>query len=137
MARFKHTDITQGQFITVVLKEQLFPGSFEWTIDYLIAKIDMSLFEKNYNNEQKGANAYPPRVLLKAVLYCYSLGILSSRKIEKACKENITAKALAEDCEPDHSTIADFISANNEAVTDLFVQIVRPIKTDNRRNVLI
>ena len=69
MARLKHTDNTQGQFIAVNLKEQLLPGTFEWTIDYLINKMDMSLFEKKYNNDEKGAAAYPPRGLLKVILF--------------------------------------------------------------------
>ena len=32
MARFKHTDNTQGQFIAVNLKEQIRQGTFEWTV---------------------------------------------------------------------------------------------------------
>jgi transposase len=124
MARLKHTDNTQGQFIAVNLREQLIPDTFEWTIDYLINKMDLSLFEKKYNNDEKGARAYPPRVLLKVILYCYSKGIITSRRIEHACRENIIVKALAEDCEPDHGTIAAFISTNSEAVKDLFAQIV-------------
>jgi transposase len=124
MARFKHTDNSQGLFLTVSLSEQLLPGTFEWTIDYLINRIDLSLFEQNYHNDEKGAAAYPPKVLLKTVLYCYSKGIISSRKIEMACRENIIAKALAEGCEPDHGTIAGFISSNNEAVKDLFARVL-------------
>ena len=77
MARFKHTDISQGQFITVVLKDQLIPGTFEWAIDSLIGKMNLSLYEKNYDNDEKGASAYPPKALLKATLYCYSLGTVS------------------------------------------------------------
>jgi transposase len=84
----------------------------------------MSLFEKNYHNDEKGAAAYSPRVLLKIIFYCYSKGIISSRKMEKACGENIVLKALAEDCEPDHDTIATFISTNSEAVSDLFTQVL-------------
>jgi transposase len=61
-------------------------------------------------------------LLLKAILFCYSRGILSSRKIERACIDNIIAKALAEDLEPDHDTIASFISTNNEETRDLFGQ---------------
>jgi hypothetical protein len=57
-------------------------------------------------------------------MFSYSRGIISSRKIERACKENITLKALAEDCEPDHSTIAAFISTNYEAVKELFSQVL-------------
>jgi len=124
MARFKYTDNSQGQFIQVNLQEQLTLGSFEWTIDYLINKMDLSLFELNYHNDERGAAAYPPRVLLKALLYCYSKGILSSRRIEKACKGNILVKALAEDSEPDHDTIATFVSTNSEAVKDLFAQVL-------------
>ena len=124
MARLKETDNAQGLFIAVNLREQLLPDTFEWTIDYLINKMDLSLFEKKYNNDEKGAAAYPPRVLLKVILYCYSKGIITSRRIEHACRENIIVKALAEDTEPDHSTIAAFISKNDEAVKDLFAQIV-------------
>ena len=51
-------------------------------------------------------------------------GIITSRRIEKTCRENITAKALAEDSEPDHDTVAAFISGNSEAVTDLFTQVL-------------
>ena len=79
---------------------------------------------KNYHNDNKGAAAYSPRILLKSILYCYSIGIVSSRKIEKACKNNILVKALAEDSEPDHDTIATFISNNSEAVKDLFTQVL-------------
>jgi len=124
MARYKHTDNSQGLFLTVNLREQLLPDTFEWTIDYLINQIDISSFEQNYNNDNLGAAAYSPRVLLKIILYCYSRGIITSRKIEKTCRDNIIVKALAEDCEPDHATIAQLISANSEAVKDLFAQIL-------------
>ncbi|MDR2922131.1 MAG: transposase [Treponema sp.] len=63
-------------------------------------------------------------MLLKIILYCYSRGIITSRRIEKACHDNIIVKALAQDIEPDHDTIAAFISANKEAVEDLFSQIL-------------
>jgi len=108
----------------VNLKEQLLPDTFEWTIDYLINKMEMSLFEEKYNNDERGAAAYSPRVLLKIILYCYSRGIITSRRIEKACRDSIIVKALAEDSEPDHSTIAAFISKNGEALKDLFAQIL-------------
>jgi len=124
MARFKDYDRPQGLFLTVNLEEQLLPGAFEWTLDCLIDKMDMSLFEKNYNNDETGAKAYPPGVLLKIIIYSYSLGIISSRPIEKARGTNIILKALAKDAEPDHDAIATFISKNNEAASDLFTQAV-------------
>ena len=124
MAKFKHADSSQGLFMTVNLDKQLEPGTFEWTVDYLIDRMDMSLYEKKYNNDEKGAGAYHPRLLLKVILFSYSRGHLSSRDIERVCRENIVAKALAKDSEPDHSTIAAFISGNSEAVEGLFVQVL-------------
>jgi hypothetical protein len=44
--------------------------------------------------------------------------------MEKVCHDNIIVKALAEDCEPDHATIAAFITKNEDAVKDLFGQIL-------------
>ena len=71
MARFKHTDNTQGQFMVVNLKEQIQQGTFEWTVNHIIDRTDLSLFEKKYNNDAKGASAYPPKVLLKIILFYY------------------------------------------------------------------
>jgi len=80
--------------------------------------LDLSLFEQNYYNNERGDTAYSPKILLKVILYCYSKGIISSRRIEKACEENLIIKALAEDTEQDHDTIATLISTNSEAVKD-------------------
>jgi transposase len=124
MARFKNDDNSQGLFLTVNLSEQLLPGTFEWTVNYLIDRADLSLFEQNYHNDEKGAAAYSPQILLKAILYCYSKGILSSRPIEQACKNHIIVKSLAADNEPDHDTIATFVSINSKAVKDLFTQVL-------------
>jgi hypothetical protein len=92
MARFKYTDNSHGQFMAVNLKEQLLPDTFEWTIDYLVNKLDMSLFEQNYHNDERGAAAYSPRVLLKIILYCYSRGIITLRKKEK--EEKVQGRRL-------------------------------------------
>jgi hypothetical protein len=54
MIRFKQTDKSQGMFLTVNLSEQLIPGNFEWTLNYLIDRMDLSLFEQNYHNEEMG-----------------------------------------------------------------------------------
>ena len=124
MARYKYTDNSQGQFLSVNLIEQLLLGTFEWTLDYLFERMDITAFDQNYHNDEKGAAAFPPKILLKVILYCYSTGIVSSRCIEQACKYNIIAKALAENCEPDHSTIAAFISSNSEAIRELFTQVL-------------
>jgi hypothetical protein len=75
-------------------------------LNYLIDQFDLSAFDMVFRNDQLGAPAYPPDVMLKIIFYCYSRGIITSRPIEDACKSNIIVKALARDAEPDHDTIA-------------------------------
>jgi transposase len=123
MARFKHTDNSQGLFMAINLKEQLLPGTFEWAIDYLIDKADMLLFEKTIITMKEG-RSLSAQAVAEDNPALLSRGIITSRRIEKACHDSITAKALTQDIEPDHDTIAAFISTNKEAVEDLFSQIL-------------
>jgi transposase len=97
--------------IPINLSEQLLSGTFEFTLNELMDKqIDLSSFDQWYNNEKRGPKAFHPAVMLKIILYAYSKGILSSRKIEHACKTNIIFMALSGEATPDHSTIAAFLN---------------------------
>ena len=127
MARYKHMDIGNGQgmFLTVNLEDQLLPGTFEKMLSDLIGtKIDISEFDNNYNNDETGAKAISPAVLIKLIIYGYSRGHKSSRKISELCRNNIIAKALSEGTEPHWTTIADFISSNSEIFQEIFVEVL-------------
>ena len=101
--------------LTVNLKEQLLPGTFEHTLNELIDKeIDVSEFDSTYKSNTIGRPGIDPRTLLKLVLYGYSRGKQSSRKIEHLSQTNSIAKALSADSEADYATIADFVSGNSE-----------------------
>jgi transposase len=87
MARYKPID-TSPRFIAVDLERQLVPGTFEHALNYLVDhQLDLSGFDRRYKNDLTGASAYPPAMLLKVVLFAYSRGIVSSREIERACRE--------------------------------------------------
>ena len=126
MARYKSYDYAQLMMIPVSLEDQLMPGTLENAIHYVIEeRIDMSVFDERYRNDETGRRAYDPKVLLKVVLFAYSRGILHSRRIERACKENITFMALACGQAPDHSTVAAFVSSMGvEELTGLFTQVL-------------
>jgi len=127
MAKYRTTDVATGQglFLTVNLKEQLIPGTFEYMLDELIGtKIDTSVFDKNYKNDLTGASAVPPTVLMKLIIYGYSKGRKSSRELATLNRHNIIAKALTGDMEIHFTTIADFIAGNSEAFNDIFIKIL-------------
>ena len=86
MARYKIVD-RSPRFLPIVLDAQLIAGSFEYALDYLIdTEIDLSEIAKRYRNDETGAPAYDPAVLLKIVLLAYSRGIVSGRAIERLCR---------------------------------------------------
>jgi transposase len=124
MARYKFID-TSPRFIAVDLERQLLPGSFEHALNHLIDReLDLSGFDRRYRNDRTGAAAYPPGMLLKVVLFAYSRGIVSSRGIERACREQITFLALSGDSAPHHTTIAAFVSKLGEDIAKLFAQVL-------------
>jgi hypothetical protein len=59
------------------------------------------------------------------LLYAYCVGIVSSRKIERACYEDLAFRVLTGNQQPDHSRISEFRRRNLDALSDLFVQILR------------
>ncbi|MBE0425140.1 MAG: transposase [Nitrospirae bacterium] len=125
MARYKEYDYSQGKFIPVYFDKQILPGTFEHTLHYLIDnEIDLSLFDERYKNDETGAPAYDPAILLKIILYAYSRGITSSRKIEQCCRENIIFMALSADTQPHFTTIADFISSLDQEIIKLFLEVL-------------
>ena len=125
MARYKGYDYTQGKFIPVYFNKQILPGTFEHTLHYLIDnELDLSIFDLRYQNDKTGAPAYDPAILLKIILYAYSKGITSSRKIARCCEENIIFMALSADTRPHFTTIADFISSTDEETMKLFLEIL-------------
>ena len=59
------------------------------------------------------------------LLYAYCVGIFSSRKIERACYEDLSFRVLTANQQPDHSRSSEFRRRNLDALKGLFVQILR------------
>lgn len=87
-------------------------------------ELDLSSFHSRYKNDDNGAPAFDPGVLLKVVLLAHSRGIVSSRKMEAACRENILFIAVSGDAQPHFTTLAAFVSELGESVTKLFAQVL-------------
>lgn len=125
MARYKDYSYEQTKLIPIAFSQQILPGTFEYTLNYLIdSEFDLSCFEQRYHNDETGAPAYDPAILVKIILYGYARGIVSSRQIERSCQENIIFMALSADTHPHFTTIADFISSSSEQIIELFRDVL-------------
>ncbi|MEW6037541.1 MAG: IS1182 family transposase [Pseudomonadota bacterium] len=124
MPRFK--PVHQGlKLLPVDFDRQIQPGSFEHALCYLVDKeLDLAPFHARYKNDDEGAPAYDPAVLLKIILLAYSRGIVSSRRIEAACRENVLFIAVSGDSQPNFTTLAAFVSEMGELTAKLFAQVL-------------
>ena len=124
MARFK--PIHKGlKLLPVDFDRQIIPGSFEYALCHLVDReLDLSSFHARYKNDVEGASAFDPAVLIKIILLAYSRGIIHSRKIEAACRENVLFIAVSGDSQPHFTTLAAFVSNMGDTVAKLFAQVL-------------
>ncbi|MBL0162522.1 MAG: IS1182 family transposase [Xanthomonadales bacterium] len=123
MARYKRIDMSP-RLLPVDLESQLVPGSFAQAVHHLVGELDLSAFDAHFRNDEVGASAHSPAMLLRAVLLAYSQGMVSSRAIERACRDNVVFIALTGDAKPHFTTIADFISRSRDAIACVFAQVL-------------
>ena len=69
MAKYKPTNEDQMVMLPISLQDQLVPGTLEHTINRLVDEnIDLSVFDERYKNDETGATAIHPKILLKVIL---------------------------------------------------------------------
>jgi transposase len=125
MAKYKPYNYSQTEMIPVALEDQLMGGTLELAIHTLVeGKMGVSRFDERYKNDETGCKAYDPKILLKIILLGYARGVNTSRKLERACRENVVFMALSCGQQPDHSTIAAFVSSLKEEIKPLFRDVL-------------
>jgi transposase len=86
--------------------------------------MDLSGFYGVYRADGVGRRAYDPAMLVALLLYGFSRGVRSARKLERACQEDVAFKAIAMMETPDHATIARFVARHEAALAELFGQVL-------------
>ena len=116
MAKYKPSNENQMVMLPISVQDQLVSGTLEHTINELVENhLDLSVFEGRYQNDETGATAINPKVLLKVILFAYSRGMISSRQIERACGENILFMALSCGYRPDQDKLQQVLAEHIRA----------------------
>lgn len=87
-----------------------------------VEHFNLGQFYAAYGDE--GAPPYDPQMMLATLLYAWCLGICSSRRIAKACEDQVPFRWLTGNIQPDHCAFARFRSRHEEAINHLFVQVL-------------
>jgi transposase len=125
MANYKPDLSCQSKFIPIDFAQQILPGTFEYALSHIVDNhLDLTSFDEWYNNDNGGAAAYSPSVMLKIILFGYSHGLVSSRRIAIACETNITFMSLSGDEQPHYTSIASFVAKMKDQIEALFTQVL-------------
>ena len=91
----------------------------------LIPQIDLTPFHQYYAREQRGQPPFDVTMMVTLLVYAYSVGVCSSRKIAAACQRNLAFRAIVGDDPPDFRTISDFRKIHLAAFRPLFLEVLR------------
>ena len=126
MARFKRgLDINQGLLLPPSLVDWLPEDHLAWFVRDAVQSLYADALLDHYRSCGKGELPYDPRMMLRVLIYAYSTGTFSSRKIARQLEENLAYRVLAENQMPKHRTISRFRQVHLDQFSDLFVQVVR------------
>ena len=115
-------------------QKMLFPQSVDEYIpadapvrayDVIVDSLDFDVLGIEVDHHKVGSPQYDPRVMLKLLLYGYSYGVRSSRKLEREACYNLSFIWLTGGLKPDHKTIAEFRRRNKSALKKVLKQCAR------------
>jgi len=93
--------------------------------DAMIEAMDLAAMGLTLEPCRVGNSQYDPRAMLKLLVYGYSYGVRSSRKLERECHYNLSFIWLTGGLKPDHKTVAEFRRKNKSSLRKVIHQCAR------------
>lgn len=100
-------------------------GHLAYFILDVIKELDLHAIHAFYEKESRGQPPHHPEMMVALLLYGYCVGIPSSRKIERRTYEDVAFRVLAGGQHPDHTRISEFRRIHGQALSGLFVQVLK------------
>ncbi len=122
---FLPCDRDQPYLLPPSLKDWLPEDHLAWFLLDAVKEMDLRSFYVGYREDGWGAPAFEPAMMVTLLLYAYCIGERSSRRIERRCQEDVAFRVITANSAPDHSTIARFRQANEQALSACFTQVLR------------
>jgi transposase len=121
---FLACDREQSFLLPPDVREWLPADHLAWFVVDAVAVMDLSAFYAAYRDDGHGRAAYESSMMVALLLYCWSRGVRSSRRMQRACVEDVACRVIAAQQQPDHATIARFIERHETALADLFGEVL-------------
>lgn len=122
---FRSWDVDQGWLLPPSVHEFVPEGHLAHFVrDTVREGLDLEAILATYS-EERGYPPYHPGMMVALLLYGYSRGVYSSRRLAQACEERVDFMAVTGLNKPDFRTIAEFRRRHLKALSDLFVQVLK------------
>ena len=106
------------------IEEWLPEGHLARFVREVVVELDLSAIENTYT-EERGQPPYHPRLMVTLLLYAYSTGTYSSRRMAAKLVDDVAYRFLAAGNTPDFRTLSDFRKTHGVALNGLFVQVLK------------
>src|SRR6476620_4956076 len=117
-------DREQSFLLPPDVREWLPEDHLAWFVIDAVGVMDRTPFYRAYREDGHGRAAYEPSMMIALLLYCWSRDVRSSRRIERACSEDVACRVVAAQQRPDHATIARFVVRHEHALGELFGEVL-------------
>jgi transposase len=121
---FLTCDREQALLMPPDLREWLEEDHLAWFVIQSIEELDLDAFYASYRADGHGRAAHDPKMMLTLLTYAYCVGERSSRGIERRCREDVAVRVICANQVPDHATIARFRVRHEQALADIFGQVL-------------
>ena len=121
---FLTCDRDQPLLLPPDLRDWLEEDHLAWFVIEAIEELDLDAFYASYRADGHGRAAHDPKMMLTLLTYAYAVGERSSRGIERRCREDVAFRVICANQVPDHATIARFRVRHEQALADIFGQVL-------------
>jgi transposase len=122
---YRYGDRKQRTLFPQSIDEYVPPDASVRAYDAMVDKMDMQAMGFDIAPDKVGCPQYNPSAMLKLLVYGYSYGVRSSRKLERECHYNLSFIWLMSGLKPDHKTIAEFRRKNKKTLQKVIKQCAR------------
>lgn len=117
-------DRTQALLLPPSVDELLPENHLARFVVEAVERLDLSAIFERYEARGRGPAPFHPAMMTALLFYGYATGVMSSRRIERACLYDIAFRYIAAGSAPDHDTIATFRRRHLRELSALFLQIL-------------
>src|SRR3954447_2491389 len=121
---FLECDRDQVLLLPPSLREWLPAGHLAWFVIDAVDRLDLTAFYAAYRLDGHGRGGHQAAVIVGLLLYSYVVGERSSRRIERRCVEDVATRVICANRAPDHTTIARFRQRHEDALAELFGEVL-------------